>query len=161
MTAAQALAVVHSLLDSMKVVMDGESSFLANFKHLIRLLTVGGEASTKSIRHTLGTYCFARIDVPALWRMLVTMQELANDINKMKRAPSRLLLVSCRVSTFPAGDQLQKDARSWVSPPDPSKNHVIARRIHYGESAVWFTRGHTFDQWNLMGGLLWIHGKRA
>ena len=63
--------------------------------------------------------------------------------------------------TFPTGDQLQERARRWVSPPDPSTNHVIARRIHCGESAVWFTRGHTFDQWNLMGGLLWIHGIRA
>ena len=57
MTAAQTLAVVHSLLDNMKVVMDGESSCLANQKHLIRLLSVGGEASTKAIRQTLGTYC--------------------------------------------------------------------------------------------------------
>ncbi|KAF8262798.1 hypothetical protein EI94DRAFT_1742597 [Lactarius quietus] len=71
------------------------------------------------------------------------MQAVANEINKMKR------------------DQLQKDARSWISPPDPSKNHVIARRIHSGESAVWFTRGHAFENWNMTGGLLWIHGKRA
>ena len=60
-----------------------------------------------------------------------------------------------------AGDQLQKDARSWISPPDPSKNHVIARSIHSGKSAVWFTRGRTFKDWDLTGGLLWIHGKRV
>ncbi|KAH8983512.1 hypothetical protein EDB92DRAFT_1567142 [Lactarius akahatsu] len=106
MTVAQTLAVVHGLLNNMKVVMDG------------------GEASTSAIRQTI-----------------VTMQEVANEINKMKR------------------NQLQKDARSWISPPDPSKNHIIARRIHSGESAVWFTRGPIFDKWNLMGGLLWIHGK--
>jgi hypothetical protein len=72
MTAAQTLAVVHSLLDNMKVVMDGESSYLANFKDQIRLLFVGGEASTKAIRQTLGAYHFARIGVPrssALWRI--------------------------------------------------------------------------------------------
>ncbi|KAH9021028.1 hypothetical protein EDB84DRAFT_548951 [Lactarius hengduanensis] len=106
MTVAQTLAVVHGLLNNMKVVMDG------------------GEASTSAIRQTL-----------------VTMQEVANEINKMKR------------------NQLQKDARNWISPPDPSKNHIIARRIHSGESAVWFTRGPIFDKWNLVGGLLWIHGK--
>ena len=61
----------------------------------------------------------------------------------------------------PSGDQLQKDARSWISPPDPSKNHIVARRIHSGESAVWFTRGHTLKTWDLTGGLLWIHGIRA
>ncbi|KAF8274624.1 hypothetical protein EI94DRAFT_471754 [Lactarius quietus] len=106
MTVAQTLAIVHGLLDNIKVVMDG------------------GETSTSAIRRTL-----------------VTMQEVANEINKLKR------------------EQLQKDARSWISPPDPSKNHIIARRIHCGESAVWFTRGHAFDKWNLMGGLLWVHGK--
>ncbi|KAF8259845.1 hypothetical protein EI94DRAFT_959507 [Lactarius quietus] len=106
MTVAQTLAIVHGLLDNMKVVMDG------------------GEASTSTIRRTL-----------------VTMQEVANEINKMKR------------------NQLQKDSRSWISPPDPSKNHIIARGIHSGESAVWFTQGLTFKNWDLTGGLLWIHGK--
>ena len=49
----------------------------------------------------------------------------------------------------------------WVSPPDPSKNHVIARRIHFCESAEWFTQGRTFKEWDHTGGLLWIHGKRG
>ncbi|KAF8258103.1 hypothetical protein EI94DRAFT_1193553 [Lactarius quietus] len=106
MTVAQTLAIVHGLLDNMKVVMDG------------------GEASTGAIRQTL-----------------VAMQEVANELNKMRR------------------DHLQKDTRSWISPPDPSKNHIIARRIHSSESAVWFTHGHTFEKWNIMGGLLWVHGK--
>ncbi|KAH8983519.1 hypothetical protein EDB92DRAFT_1819449 [Lactarius akahatsu] len=105
MTTAQTLAVVHGLLNNMKVVMDG------------------GEASTSTIRQTL-----------------VALQEVANEINKMKR------------------DRLQRDARKWISPPDPSKNHIIARRIHYGKSAVWCTRGPTFKNWDLTGGLLWIHG---
>ncbi|KAH9021033.1 hypothetical protein EDB84DRAFT_549436 [Lactarius hengduanensis] len=108
MTAAQTLAVVHGLLNNMKVVMDG------------------GDASTSTIRQTL-----------------VALQQVANEINKMKR------------------DRLQRDARKWISPPDPSKNHIIARRIHYGKSAVWCTRGPTFKNWDLTGGLLWIHGIRA
>ncbi|KAF8257689.1 hypothetical protein EI94DRAFT_1260448 [Lactarius quietus] len=85
----------------------------------------------------------AQASMSTIRQTLVSMQEVANDINQMKR------------------DQLQRDARSWISPPDPSENHIIARRIHYHKSAVWFTRGHTFDKWNLMGGLLWIQGKRA
>ncbi|KAH9169583.1 hypothetical protein EDB89DRAFT_1455447 [Lactarius sanguifluus] len=90
----------------------------------MKVVMDGGEASTGAIRQTL-----------------VTMQEVTNGINKMRR------------------DQLQKDARSWVSPPDPSKNHIIARRIHSGKSATWFTLGGTFETWNVQGGLLWIHGK--
>ncbi|KAH8979969.1 hypothetical protein EDB86DRAFT_595080 [Lactarius hatsudake] len=92
----------------------------------MKVVMDGGEVSMSAIRQTL-----------------VIMQELTNEINKMKR------------------DQLQKDTRSWISPPDPSKNHIIARRTHYGESAVWCTRGPTFKNWDLTGGLLWIHGIRA
>ena len=57
MTAAQTLAVVHSLLDNMKVVMNGESSRLENSKPDQIVVCVGGEASTKAIRQTLGTSC--------------------------------------------------------------------------------------------------------
>ena len=61
------------------------------------IVWVGGETSTQAIRQTLGTSCdFARIGVPrstASWSMLVTMQEIADNINQMKRASSRLLLV--------------------------------------------------------------------
>ncbi|KAF8257928.1 hypothetical protein EI94DRAFT_1791389, partial [Lactarius quietus] len=77
-------------------------------------------------------------------KTLVTMQKMASEINQMKR------------------DQFQKDARGWIKPPDPSKNHVLARslrRSYQGESAVWFTRGSTFNKWSVSGGLLWIHGK--
>jgi hypothetical protein len=91
--------------------------------------------------------------------MLVAMQEVVSEINKMKRTSHHPLFVLWRVNRS-TGDQLQKDARGWISPPDPSKNHAIARRIHYGESAAWFTQGPAFKEWDLTGGLLWIHGKR-
>ena len=91
--------------------------------------------------------------------MLVAMQEVASEINKMKRTLPHSLFVLWSVNRLP-GNQLQKDARGWISPPDPSRNHVIARRIHSGESAVWFTQGRTFKEWDQTGGLLWIHGKR-
>ena len=88
------------------------------------------------------------------------MQDVANEINKMKRA---LFVRSWRREgqTATSGNQLQKDSRGWISPPDPSKNHVVARSIHSGESAVWFTRGPTFKNWDLTSGLLWMHGIRA
>ncbi|KAF8259537.1 hypothetical protein EI94DRAFT_1751238 [Lactarius quietus] len=62
MTVAQTLAVVHGLLNNMKVVMDG------------------GEASTSRLYETL-----------------VAMQAVTNEINRMKRASSRLLLVQYKV----------------------------------------------------------------
>ena len=65
MTAAQTLAIVHSLLDNMKAVMDGESSCLANSTCTQTVVYVGGESSTKAIRQTLGTFCHGvRISVP-------------------------------------------------------------------------------------------------
>ena len=89
------------------------------------------------------------------------MQEVASEINQMKRVLSYPAFVTVKSEPFPTGDQFQKDARGWISPPDPSKNHVIARRSYQGESAVWFTGGSIFNKWSVEGGLLWIHGKRT
>ena len=106
------------------------------------------------VRSTIYPWCCL-----ASWRMLVTMQEAANELNQMKRTSYFPLCTAWWVNWSP-GNQLQKDARGWISPPDPSKNHVISRRLHSGESAVWFTQGCTFKEWDLTGGFLWIHGKR-
>ena len=51
--------------------------------------------------------------------------------------------------------------RSWLSPPDPSKNHNIALGAHHGGTAEWFIQCHTFEEWNAEGSLLWVHGKRT
>ena len=59
------------------------------------------------------------------------------------------------------GDQMQKDSKSWLSPPDPSKNYNIGYKTHQDGTATWFFEGNVFDKWNAKGSLLWIHGKRA
>ncbi|KAH9993385.1 hypothetical protein BJV77DRAFT_363007 [Russula vinacea] len=75
-------------------------------------------------------------------RILVLIQKLASDINKSRR------------------DRLQENFRRWLSPPDPSKNHNIARKAHHEGSAEWFLHGNTFSEWKRKtGSLLWIHGK--
>jgi len=60
------------------------------------------------------------------------------------------------------GDQLQKDIRRWLSPPDPWKDHHIAHESRHEESATWFVQGETFSEWKSSGpsSLLLIHGKR-
>ena len=60
-----------------------------------------------------------------------------------------------------AGDQLQKESRSWLSPPDPSPNYNSACEIHQDGTAAWFFQGSLFNEWNEKGSLLWIYGKRA
>ena len=48
-------------------------------------LRIGGEASTSAIRQTLGTFCHYPGNCLDLWGILVTMQEVTSEINKMKR----------------------------------------------------------------------------
>ncbi|KAI9453313.1 hypothetical protein BJY52DRAFT_1189677 [Lactarius psammicola] len=64
----------------------------------------------------------------AIRKTLVTIQDMVNEINKMNR------------------DRLHENSRSWLSPPDPSENQVIARRDNHDGSAMWFTQGSTFEK---------------
>src|SRR5258708_36765652 len=61
------------------------------------------------------------------------------------------------------GNQLRQDLRRWLSSPDPSTNHNIARNAHYDGTANWSFRGAFYKEWRSTGSdsLLWIHGKRA
>lgn len=87
------------------------------------------------------------------------MQEIAEGINKIKRV---LFCFELGESLNPiVGDQLQKEVRSWFSPPNPSDNHIIARKAYRGGTAVWFAEGSTFEKWMAKGSLMWIHGKRT
>jgi hypothetical protein len=60
-----------------------------------------------------------------------------------------------------SGNQFQRDVRSWLSPPDPSTNHNIARRDHLKGTATWLTQSDRFKEWTETGCLFWIHGKRT
>ena len=66
-----------------------------------------------------------------------------------------------RIFNVFTGNQSRKCLRKWVSPPDPSINHNIARDIHHGGSAQWFFEGSIFAEWKSNGSLLWIYGKRT
>ncbi|KAH9018556.1 hypothetical protein EDB85DRAFT_2294467 [Lactarius pseudohatsudake] len=82
-----------------------------------------------------------KVSVDGIWKALDMMQQIANDINKIKR------------------DRLHRESRSWLSPPDPSSNYNIARDIHQDGTATWFCEASVFAEWNAKGSLLWIHGK--
>ena len=58
------------------------------------------------------------------------------------------------------GKQTRQDLRRWLSPPDSSINHNIARKAHYKGTARWFFEGGIFKIWRSSPSLLWIHGKR-
>ena len=84
-------------------------------------------------------------------------------MNKLKREFFRNVCTTPWIDCdYLVGDKLQQDIRSWLSPPDPWKNHSVARESHLEGTATWFVGGNTFSEWKSSGpsSLLWIHGKR-
>src|SRR5712672_690017 len=66
-----------------------------------------------------------------------------------------------RCLKYPIGNQLRDSLLRWLSPSDPSVNHNIASKVHHNGTSQWFFQGSIYKQWNSVGSLLWIHGKRA
>ncbi|KAH9162724.1 hypothetical protein EDB89DRAFT_616869 [Lactarius sanguifluus] len=58
-------------------------------------------------------------------------------------------------------NQVQKDHRAWLSPPDPSTNQNLACTTHHEGTAMWFFQGSIFMEWKSKSttSLLWIYGK--
>jgi hypothetical protein len=79
----------------------------------------------------------------------------------MKRNVRSLLSVSFYYSASCSVKDLRRDLRKWLSPPDPSTNHNIARKVHHEGTAIWFFDGGIFQEWKSSPSLLWIHGKRT
>jgi hypothetical protein len=64
-------------------------------------------------------------------------------------------------------NQLWENMHGWLSPPDPSTNHNIARGTHHKKMATWFIecsilvkQAHTFRESKEVN-LFWLHGRRA
>jgi|SRR5712671_2002965 len=89
-----------------------------------------------------------------------TMHGTANDVNQVKRSSSRVTTVTYQHLVFFIGNQFRQELRRWLSPPDPSTNHNIARQAHFEGTATWFFQGDTYKEWKSAASLLWIHGKR-
>ena len=54
--------------------------------------------------------------------------------------------------------QLLKDLRGWLTPPDPSTNHNSACNSHHERTAAWVFNKNVYKEWESSGSL-WIHGK--
>ena len=74
---------------------------------------------------------------------------------------SSILPLWFSVAKLVPGDQLGRNSRSWLSPPDPSTNYNTACKFHQDGTAMWFFQTNTFTEWNAKGSLLWIYGKGA
>ena len=91
----------------------------------------------------------------------VVIQEVANQVGHMKRSWSSNPITADHVSlTSLPVNELRKDLRKWIAPPDPSVNLKTASGAHQAGTAAWCTEGITVANWRKSGSLLWIHGKR-
>ena len=84
-------------------------------------------------------------------------------MNKLKRQLfPHVVITAWNHQDCLAGDKMQQDIRNWLSPPDPWKNHNLARRSQHSGTGTWFIRGNTLSEWKASGpsSLLWVLGKR-
>src|SRR6267154_5892538 len=92
------------------------------------------------------------------------MHQIASDLNKAKREPFfDVVIADWDHRDCPTGDKLQKDIFGWLSPPDPWKNHHVARESCHPGTAEWFIQDNKFSEWRtseVPSSLLWVHGKR-
>ena len=89
------------------------------------------------------------------------IQQVADDMDDQKRSWSQPLFAGYQSSLTFTGDQIRRDLRNWLSPPDPSVNYNIASDAHHEGTALWFTESNVFKNWKECGSFLWIHGKRT
>ena len=84
-----------------------------------------------------------------------------NQVNDLNRESSpNFITADHKVSNSRTGNELRKDLRKWIAPPDPSVNFNTATDAHHEGTAAWCTKGDTVLTWKESGSLLWIHGKR-
>ena len=94
--------------------------------------------------------------------MNTAMQQAANDRDQIKRSSySNLIIADYRTLPVLLGKELRNEMHKWLSPPDPSTNHTIARDTYHKKAAAWFFQGKIYQEWKSKGSLLWVHGKRS
>ena len=89
------------------------------------------------------------------------MQQTANGVDDVKCLWSDVDTLATENLNDLLGTQLRQELRNWVSPPDPSTNHIIACSASHKKMAEWFFDGSKIKEWKSTGSLLWIHGKRT
>jgi hypothetical protein len=92
----------------------------------------------------------------------VAIQLLFNQVNNLNRERSpKYITVNYKASNSRIGNELRRDLRIWIAPPDPSVNFNTASDAHHEGTATWCTKGDTVVTWKECGTLLWIHSKRT
>ena len=89
------------------------------------------------------------------------VQQVADDIGDQKSSSSNTHLTGYEGLSALTGDQLRKDLRNWLSPPDPSVNYNTASDARHEGTTLWFLACDAFKNWKMSNSLLWIYGKRT
>jgi len=84
--------------------------------------------------------------------------KIGSVIEGVKESPVAIQQVVNQVSDLNR-NELRKDLRKWIAPPDPSVNFHSASGAHHEGTAAWCTTGSNVVNWKTSGSLLWIHGK--
>jgi hypothetical protein len=144
MATAELLKLTRRVDNNVEVVIDGAQSVFISSSTIFRtFLCLAGEIIQRTADE-----------------IKETMHETASDVNRVKRLSSRVTTVTYQYLVFLTGNQFRQDLRGWLSPPDPSTNHNIARQSHFEGTATWFFEGDTYKEWKSAASLLWIYGKR-
>ncbi|KAH9061918.1 hypothetical protein EDB87DRAFT_1560134, partial [Lactarius vividus] len=136
----------------------GESEIEAILRRLDRLTQEEGRMTmTQTLQVVCGLVSTVKVVINGLQSFSDgdkrSNEELSRQMAKYQWTASGRLWVSIY------RDGLQRESRTWLSPPDPSSNYNIARDIHKDGTATWFCDGSVFAEWNTKGSLLWIYGK--
>ncbi|KAH9049248.1 hypothetical protein EDB83DRAFT_1404755 [Lactarius deliciosus] len=105
----------------------------------------------------------------AIAQILKAMTELKDSAKKAKKAAEQMAInvgeIKGSLDEIKDGvneikwDQIEQHIRNWFASPDPSTNYNIACDIHQDGTAAWLFEDGIFKEWELVGSLLWIHGK--
>ncbi|KAF8504919.1 hypothetical protein F5888DRAFT_813349 [Russula emetica] len=80
---------------------------------------------------------------------------LVDDVKEANAGMQR----SANIADEEKQSQLREKLQHWLSPPDSSTNHNLARKAHHKGTTSWFFQGGIFEEWKRSSSLLWIHGK--
>ena len=86
---------------------------------------------------------------------------LVDAADEEKRSYFNYLAVGSLNLSILTEDLLREKSKQWLSSPDPSKNHNIARKAHHKGTASWFFRCRIYEEWKSSPSFMWIHGKRT
>ena len=159
-TAAETLKVIYGLIQEMS---EQAHSACKSVDCWILFDHLDGITSGDGVHESLGMFHWQwQASSVSDWA-LEMLHQVLSDINKLKHQLFfDFAFASWNDIECLAGDKLQQDIWTWLSPPNPWKNYNVACGSCHIGTGTWFVQGEMFSKWKSSGPntLLWIHGKR-